>query len=111
MDVSREQHGMVTVLGLRGGLNHDSVDTLMGEIATCKASGSYRIVLEIRDVPLIDSSGLEAIQTLVIDLGRRGGDLCLAGVNKVCQDIFTATRMESLVRIYDDVPSAVRSFT
>lgn len=111
MEVMKEQHGMVTVLALRGALNNDSVEALLGEISACKAAGSLRIVLEMREVPLIDSTGLESIQSILVDLGRRGGDMCLAGVNKVCRDIFIATRMESLARIYDDVPDAVRSFT
>ena len=111
MEVMKEQHGMVTVLALRGALNSDSAESLLAEVSICKASGSLRIVLEMREVPLIDSAGLESIQSLLVDLGRRGGDICLADVNKVCRDIFIATRMESLVRVYDDVPNAVRSFT
>lgn len=110
MEIIREQHGMVAVLLLRGALNATAVDVLLSEVASCKSTGSFRIVLGMSDVSFIDSAGLETIQTLLVDLSRRDGDLFLADVNSVCRDILSATRMESLVRICEDVPSAVRSF-
>lgn len=75
----------------------------------CVNSGLYRVVLDMRQSPFIDSQGLERLQDLVSDLGKRGGDLRLASPNDVCRDIFLATRMDSFVQVADDRESAIRS--
>ena len=110
MEIDKEQHGVVTVLSLRGALDFEAKQALISEITRCRTGGLFQIVLEMRDVPAIDSAGLETIQSMAADLGRHGGDLRLAAVNELCGDILTATRVESLVQVYVDLESAVRSF-
>ena len=111
MELEREQHGIVTVLSLRGAIDIEATKVLLPEVMRCKSAGLFQIVLEMRDVPAIDSVGLETIQSLAADLGRRGGDLRLAAVNEICRDILTATRVESLVQVFSDLENAVRSYT
>jgi len=109
MVVTRTQQGSVTVLAVQGAIVEEDMHTLETELERCFASGVVRIVLELRQVQFIDSAGLERIQNLVAEVGKRGGDVRICGLNEICRDIFICTRMESLVQVFDDRESAVRS--
>lgn len=109
MNIGRSQQGQVSILSLQGALVEEELPVLEREFDRCIESGAFRIVLEMRQVPFIDSAGLEKIQSIVTDIGKRGGDLRVAALNDVCRDIFLCTRMDSFVQVYPDREAAVRS--
>lgn len=109
MMINRSQQGAVTVLALQGSLIEEELPTVTTELERCFNSGALRLVLELKQVPFIDSAGLEKIQGVVSDLGRRGGDMRVCSLNDICRDIFLCTRMESFVQVFADRESAVRS--
>ena len=94
---------------MQGPLVEEELQVLEKEFDRCVDSGAFRIALEMRQVPFIDSAGLEKIQSIVSDIGKRGGDLRVAALNDICRDIFRCTRMESFVQVFPDRESAVRS--
>jgi anti-sigma B factor antagonist len=75
----------------------------------CLGAGAIRLVIDIAQVPFIDSAGLERLQQVVSDLGRHGGDLRVAAPNDICSDIFLATRMENFVQVLPDKEAAIGS--
>jgi anti-sigma B factor antagonist len=109
VEIAKSQQGAVTILTLKGALTAEDVDLLDRKIDECVNAGNCKVVLEIRQVPFIDSAGLERFQGIVSQMGRAGGDVRVASVNEVCRDIFQATRMTTFVQIFDDRESAVRS--
>lgn len=109
MTILRSQQGPVAILSIVGPIVEDGLEALDKELDRCLNSGSSKIVLEMRQVPFIDSAGLEKIQSVVLHFGKRGGDIRVCALNDVCRDIFLCTRMESFVQVYDDRESAVRS--
>lgn len=48
-------------------------------------SGTHRLILSMRGVPLIDTAGIEALRTLDEKLHAQGGDLMLVGVHENVQ--------------------------
>lgn len=109
MEVSKTIQGNVAVLDIEGSIVGDELGELDLAVDECLSSGIYRVILGLRQAPFIDNAGLERIQNMVSDLGKRGGDLRIAMANEVCKDIFLATRMDSFVQVHDDRESAVRS--
>ena len=109
MNVSRSQHGQVIILVVQGPLVEEHLEDLDAQLDNAVKEGVVRIVLDLKETPFIDSAGLERIQDMVSDMGKRGGDVRIASLNDVCRDIFSATRMESFVQVYEDRESAVRS--
>jgi anti-anti-sigma factor len=109
MNITRSQQGAVTILSLQGPFVEDDLPVLDREFDRCVDSGAFRLVLEMRQVPFVDSAGLEKIQSIVSDIGKRGGDLRVCSLNEVCNDIFLCTRMESFVQVLPDRETAVRS--
>ncbi|MFC1735397.1 STAS domain-containing protein [Candidatus Hydrogenedentota bacterium] len=108
MKIVKSQQGAITILSVSGPMIDEELTELDVFMDTCINSGTLRIVLELREVPFIDSAGLQKIQGIVTDIGKRGGDLRIAALNDICRDIFAATRMESFVQVSEDRESAVR---
>ena len=99
----------MAILAVHGALIGEEIEALDSRIDECVNNGLFKIVLDLGQTPFIDSAGLERIQSIVSDLGKRRGDLRIAALNEVCQDIFWATRMESFVQVFQDRESAIRS--
>ena len=109
MHVSRQFQGSVAVLTIRDSMVEGELDILDRNVRECVEAGAYRLVLDMKAVPAIDSAALERLQDLASDLGKRGGDLRLAALTETCQDIFLATRMDNFLHVSRDRDSAVRS--
>ena len=69
-----------------------------------------RSVLQLTDIPLIDSQGLELLLDLRDRSARCGGAVHLAAPNVLCRDILQATGLAEEFAIFDDLNSAVGSF-
>lgn len=109
MNVSKSQQGAITIINVQGPMVEEGLDILDALMDECVASGLLRIVFDMKRVPFVDSAGLEKIQAIVSDLGKRGGDVRIASLNDVCSDIFGATRLESFVQVFNEREAAVRS--
>jgi len=109
MDVRKTIQGPAAVLSLNGAMVGDQLSVLETEVQLCLDSGALHVLLELSHVPFIDSAGLERLLATAAELGRRGGGLCIAGLNDTCSDILAATRLSSLIQISADIDSALRS--
>ena len=109
MELVRHQHGPVAVLAIRGAMISDGLEVFDAGVRECLRSGASRIVLEMVQVPFIDSAGLERIQDLAVEAAKRGGDVRACLLNEVCRDIFKATRLDVIIQNFDDRDGAVRS--
>jgi anti-sigma B factor antagonist len=109
MEITRSQQGAATILALKGAFMTDELEKFDATLLECMNAGMLKIVLDMRQVPFVDSVGLERLLDAVGELGRRGGDLRAVSLNDTCRDIFKVTLMESFVPVYDDHESAVRS--
>ena len=58
MDVNQSQQGPVTVLSVSGPIISDEFGPLDERIIECISSNALKIVIEIEQVPFIDSEGL-----------------------------------------------------
>ena len=110
MEVTRSEIGTAAILSVSGPLVADEQSALIEKIDTCIADGITKLVIDMRQVPFIDSAGLETLQSLVPEFARKGADFRITGLNDVCRDIFIATRMMSFIHVTEDTDEAVRSF-
>lgn len=72
--------------------------------ATQGAAG--RIVLDLSEVSMVDSSGLGAIVAVMKQLGTET-PLELAGLTRNVAAVFRLTRMDTVMRIHDDLDAAL----
>ncbi|NQU08502.1 MAG: STAS domain-containing protein [Candidatus Abyssubacteria bacterium] len=110
MEVNRDDTGSASVLALSGPLVTGEEDKLTGKIQACISDGIVHLVLDMKQVPFIDSAGLETLQELVPEFAKKGAELRIARLNDICRDILIATRMMGVLHIVEDVKSATESF-
>lgn len=107
-DLSRQ--GAVDVITGTDPLNVEFVDAVRGIVGRCVQTGQPRIVFDMRNIPFIDSAGLELLLESRDQCLQRGGVMHLAGANALCGDILHITGVEAQFEVFDDVMPAVGSF-
>ena len=93
--VERRDAEDCTIVECFGRLTSDNVPELkeaMREPCQKKA----RIVLDLKEVPMMDSSGLGAVVTLYVSARTRGGRLEVENVSKQILELFSLTNVLSL---------------
>jgi len=105
-----EKQGAVDVIAVEGPLNQENVNSVQETVELCSAEGLPMVVLNMSDVPLMDSAGLELLLDLSDYVHQRGGNIKLAALAPLCRDILHITDVEEHFEVFDEVPTAVRSF-
>jgi anti-anti-sigma factor len=72
-------HETVAVLRLEGDLDASNFETLIDAGATAQAAGATDILVDLRKVPFMGSSGLVALHSLALSLGGAAGDDIASG--------------------------------
>jgi anti-anti-sigma factor len=80
-------------------------------ISQLDAHGQPKVVIDLERVPLLDSAGLEWLVDTAEKCFQRGGQVQLAAPTALCGDILRITGVGEQVEVFDDVTSAVRSFS
>jgi len=81
----------------------DTLDDLIG-------SGSNRIVLDLADVSMIDSSGIGLVVKMHTNAKQQGGSLKLLNPSKFATQTFKMIGLLNLFEIFTDQDLAVDSF-
>ena len=108
--INVESQGAVDVVRLDGALNHENADQLAQVIQSGLSGGQPMVVLDMSDVPLLDSAGLEALLDARDFVLRKGGDLKLASLSQLCQEVLRVTGVGSHFQCHPVAKSAVGSF-
>ena len=105
------QRGDVSVLRIRGEVRIGQPTTLLRD--TCREAlqqGRRQIVLDMLDVPWLDSSGLGEVFACYKRAREVQGSVKLVLRGK-SYSLFTITQLDRVFEIFDDVEAAVASFT
>lgn len=105
------KQGAVYVVSGTLSLNAENLALAREAFEECIGKGQPRLVMHLEGIPLIDSVGLELLLDVRDRCLQRGGALQLAAPNPLCRDILRATDLVSQFAIFDDVNSAVGSFS
>lgn len=105
-----QQQGAVHLVSGDSPLDHQTVPELAQLWQTESLARKRHIVVALDGIPLIDSAGLELLLQLRDECRVRGGVLKLAAPNRLCRDIFAATRFGREFEVFEDSLSAVASF-
>ena len=104
------RQGAVAVVAGKETISEQNVDELNRVLEECLREPSPRIVLNLADIPLFDSLGLEWLLDAAERCAERGGQLQIAAPNPLCHDILSATGVGDHFERFEDVRAAVRSF-
>ncbi|MFV1967281.1 MAG: STAS domain-containing protein [Pirellulaceae bacterium] len=106
----RSKQGAINVITGEAPITTEDLEVLSDALEACLADGQPRVVLDLQEVPLIDSAGLELLLDVQEDFEQRAGTLKLAAPNPLCNDIMQATGVANHFEIYREVKTALGSF-
>ena len=106
----RESEGIV-ILDLKGPLTvgHGDLE-LRDRLSALHQSGKVDVVLNLKDVTHIDSTGLGTLVFGLAKLRKAGGRLALVNVNRSHLELFLLTKLALAFEFFDDEHEAVNSF-
>jgi len=101
----------VTILDLQGKMLIGEGDELLREkINQLVENGTERIVLNLAEVPYVDSAGLGEIVRCYTTVSRKNGKLKLLHLTKRIHDLLSITKLLTVFETYDTEEDAVKSF-
>lgn len=112
MQIEERQVGEVMVLDLKGKITLGEGDeALKDKINSLLHQGQKRILLNLADVPYIDSAGLGEIVRTYTTVSRQGGQLKLVNLTKRITDLLMITKLLTVFETFDAEPDALKSFS
>jgi anti-sigma B factor antagonist len=111
MDINVVKRGEVQLIRLRGPLRMgQAVDTLRQTLEEALGAGDTRLVLNLAEVPMIDSSGIGLVVRFLASTKQRGGNVKLVQPSKFDVQTWRLVGVLNLFQVFDDDAAAVESF-
>ena len=112
MQIEERPVGEVVVLDLKGRITLGEGDELLKDkINSLLNQGQKKLVLNLADVPYIDSAGLGEVVRTYTTVSRQGGSLKLLNLTKRITDLLSITKLLTVFETFDSENEAVRSFS
>lgn len=112
MQIDQRTIGDVTVLDLKGKITLGEGDELLKDkVNSLVNQGHKKIVLNLADVPYIDSAGLGEIVRTYTTVSRQGGSLKLLNLTKRITDLLAITKLLTVFETFDSEGDAIKSFS
>jgi len=106
----REREGII-ILDLSGRLTvGDEVSTYRERLQKLIESGRTNIILNLKDVDYIDSTGLGALVMSYTSLQRAGGKIKLLNLSRRGIQLLVMTKLTTIFEVFDDEQNAINSF-
>jgi anti-anti-sigma factor len=103
MDIQVESHGEQCVVRIKDKITFEHCPILQGHLDKALEGGAREIIIDFREVPFMDSSGVGEILRLFKLLRDRNGELILTNANQKLHSLFMMYRFERFMKIVDSV--------
>lgn len=107
MEISASYVESAVVVGCRGRLNMAAVPQLRSAITAAVDNGGKRLVVDLGEVPFVDSSGLGVLVAGLKQARQAGGDLRIAAAGDQVRTVLALTNLDRVLRPYETVGDAL----
>lgn len=107
MEFSTTELDGAVVVRCHGRLNMVAAPRLKDLLGDTVEAGHARVVVDLTGTDFVDSSGLGALVGGLKRCRQAGGDLRIAGAGQQVLTVLGLTRLDRVLRPYDDVAAAV----
>jgi anti-sigma B factor antagonist len=102
----------VTILDLKGKITlGDGDEALKDKINSLVMQNRRRILLNLAEVPYIDSAGLGEVVRTYTTVSRQGGQLKLVNLTKRITDLLSITKLLTVFETFDSEADALKSYS
>ena len=111
MKVTERQVRGVTILDISGRITlGDGTALLRDTTRDLIAQGKKNLLLNLSQVPHMDSSGIAELVSAFTAARREGGDVKLLNLTKKVRDTVEIVKLGGIFELFDDEAAALRSF-
>src|SRR5829696_9746388 len=111
LDVKERQAGDVTILDLSGEVRMgEGSISLRDSIRNLGDQGKKKVLLNLRGVKYIDSTGIGELIANYTTITRQGGQLKLLNLTDKIQNLLVITKLLTVFDSYDNEAEALKSF-
>ena len=111
MEIQQHEKEGIAILDLEGPLVAGGAATAIREkLQEILAAGRANVILNLRQVEYIDSTGLGSMVVCYTSLRKAGGKLVLLNLNKRHIELLILTKLSTVFELFEDEQDAVNSF-
>jgi anti-anti-sigma factor len=99
MDIQVEYRGDRRIVSIRGKITFEHCPMLQSRLDAVVEDGVREVVIDFREVPFIDSSGVGEVLRLYKRMRENGGEVVLANPNQKLGDLFSMYRFGQFMTI------------
>ncbi len=104
--------GDVVILDLKGKITLGEGDELLKDKVNSLVNQAHKkIILNLAEVPYVDSAGLGEVVRTYTTVSRQGGSLKLLNLTKRITDLLSITKLLTVFETFDSENDAVKSFS
>jgi anti-sigma B factor antagonist len=96
-------------VALAGRLDASNAQTLKESLEQLIDGGTTQLVVDLTQVPFVDSAGLAALVSTLKAIRRVGGNVLLSGVQPQARTVFSLTMLDQVFAIHPNVEAALVS--
>jgi anti-sigma B factor antagonist len=112
MQIDERTIGDVLILDVKGRITLGEGDEMLKDkVNSLLNQGQKKIILNLAEVPYIDSAGLGEIVRTYTTVSRQGGSLKLLSLTKRITDLLAITKLLTVFETYESENDAVQSFS
>ncbi|HOP64038.1 MAG TPA: STAS domain-containing protein [Spirochaetota bacterium] len=110
MDISSRVRGEVVILDISGEIDLYNAPEIKDIVNKLIEQKKYSVVINLKEVTYIDSSGIGALISSLSNLKKYHGGLKIINVFASVKKVFELTKLTSFFEIYDSEDEAVKAF-
>jgi len=107
MNVNFQFDTNIHLVKLSGVLNTNQEQQVVELFRSLAEQGVKQVIVDLQDVPLIDSRGLVSLISGYKSFGSKAKNFRLSGLNNQPKLVFELTGFDQIFEIYDDLPAAM----
>ena len=102
MDIQVESSGDRRIIRIKGKVTFEYCPILQSRLDSIVDEGARHVVIDFKDVPFIDSSGVGEVLRLFKRVKDSSGEVVLANPNRKLRDLFSMYRFDQFMEIREE---------
>ncbi len=112
MNIVERRVGDITIIDLQGNIMFEDGDLeVRGAISRALDAGRKKLILNMAEVPYMDSAGLSELVRTFVAINKRGGRMALLDLTRKVNDLLTIAKLLTVFETFDSEAEAVKGFS
>lgn len=110
MEIQDKKIGNATIVNLNGSIDAMTAPMITEYIQALVAKGNVKLVADLSGVDYTSSAGLRVLLGAIKDTRSQGGDMRLANVQPDVLKVLNLSGFTNILKIFDNLDSALESY-